>query len=107
MKHLFESNRSTANAALRALLPQTRDKLLAKVDLESLLASLKSSTNAPSSEDKKKIWEQIKVDCKCAYCFTNYLAFTRLIMSVYSLSLTHLFMSLQVNMIGMLLLPRN
>jgi hypothetical protein len=62
--------------------------LKSKLDVESLFAELKQRPDI-TREEKKNIWEDIKLQ-----------GFTRSIAAVYSVSLLHLFLSVQVNLIG-------
>jgi hypothetical protein len=88
MKNLFENNQQTADTAVKALLPQVMKVLSEHIPLESLMASIKTTTNL-QPEEKRKIWDQIK----CS-------SFTRAITSLYSLILTETILSFQILMIG-------
>ncbi|KAL0477618.1 peroxin [Acrasis kona] len=92
MRYLFEENRKTSVSALYNLFPQTQRVLVETLNPESALDKIRSMTQ----EEKRSAWNDIKLQI-----------FSRTIASVYSVSLLHLFLSIQVNMIGRYLFIRH
>ena len=92
MRQLYQSNHQVKDSAIRALLSRTMAVLSEQTNLENLFKTLRSVKEL-SSEDKKKIWEEIK----CS-------SFSRSIVAVYSLVFIHMMVSVQIFMMGRYLL---
>jgi peroxin-3 len=92
MRHLFEENRKTSYSALFNMIPKLMDRLQEIYNVEGIIDNAKKV----SSEERRDAFNQMKLQ-----------SFTRTIASVYSLSLLHLFLSVQVNIIGRYLFIRH
>ncbi|KAL9658272.1 hypothetical protein ABK040_015595 [Willaertia magna] len=89
MRYLFNENKKTSKIALLSILPNTLEYLLQSYPIETLMEELKIKKNQLTSDKKKEIWEQIKIQ-----------SFTRVITSLYSLCLLDSLICIQVSMIG-------
>lgn len=87
LKNLFKNNEETADTAVTTFLPQICKVITEMFSLEKLQEQIKNPN--VSSEEKKKTWEEIKN-----------ITFSRIILGMYSLVFTNVFLSIQVFMIG-------
>eukprot|EP01080_Neovahlkampfia_damariscottae_P009211 gene9211-1297_t len=92
MRQLYQTNHNISNTAVRTVLARTLNALTEQNNLEELFTTLRSVKDL-TSEDKKKIWEEIK----CS-------SFSRSIVAIYSLVFIHMMVSVQIFMMGRYLL---
>jgi peroxin-3 len=79
-------------SSVRTLIPTLQDEIYARLDTERLKLSLKLTHGGA----KLETWGELKIVC-----------FTRLMVSIYSVSLLSVFLRLQINILGGYLFLQN
>src|SRR5687768_4602386 len=81
----FESTEETFIATYISLLPKLKENILQNLDAENCKALLKNK----SISNKLEVWEELKI-----------IAFSRIIVTIYSTSILNVLLRIQLNVIG-------